>query len=32
LASKRPDMRISHLKGGLRNWPNIELDIRNPEG
>ena len=32
LASKRPDMRISHLKGGLRNWPNIELDIRNTEG
>ena len=31
LASKRPDMRIAHLKGGLSEWVIAENDIRDPE-
>lgn len=29
LANKKPGMSIAHLKGGLREWANVELDIRN---
>jgi adenylyltransferase/sulfurtransferase len=31
LASKRPDMRIAHLKGGLSEWAIAGNDIRDPK-